>query len=332
MKTFVIPFFIPEEACPNRCIYCNQHAITGESYKFETKVLKDKIEQYLETIPKGNTIEVGFFGGNFTGISSERQLQLLEIVQPYIKNKSIKSIKLSTRPDFIDYEILTFLKKYNVSCIELGAQSLDDEVLQYVKRGHTSQQVVDASKLIKDFGFDLGLQMMIGLPKDSPSKSVRTAIEFIKLKADCTRIYPTLVIKDTELEKQYLSGLYKPLTLQEAVNQSAEIAEIFIEANVKILRIGLHPSTDLINNTGYVAGPFHVAFGELVYAKIWNNKFRNLLDKNFKNVIISIPKGSINAVVGHRQENKKMLLEKFSTVAFKFDENLNNFEYYADFH
>lgn len=331
-RHFTIPVFVPEEACPNQCVFCNQHRIAGAECAPSIEEVIRKVDAHLLTIPLGGEVEIGFFGGNFTGIPQNEQQAYLESVQPYIKSGRVQGLRLSTRPDYINQGILDFLKRYHVTSIELGAQSLDDEVLKLAGRGHTAQQVHQASSLIRENGFNLGLQMMIGLPGDTPEKSIYTAKEIIRLGADNTRIYPTLVIKNTELEKLFLGGKYTPLSLEEAISRVADIVPLFTDAGVKILRIGLHPSEGLLDKTSLVAGPFHVAFGEMVFSEIWRKVLNSIVYENGKRNILTltVANGMRNAAIGHKALNKTMLLENFRKVVFEESPDLKGFEYHAN--
>lgn len=332
LQHFTIPVFIPEEACPNRCVFCNQHRIAGADCAPSVDEVIAKIDAHLLTIPDSGEVEIGFFGGNFTGIPVEGQKAYLASVQGYISSGRIKSIRISTRPDYINRDILTMLKQYHVITIELGAQSLDDEVLRLAGRGHTAAEVHKAAEMIKESGFSLGLQMMIGLPGDTAEKSIFTATEIIRLGADCTRIYPTLVIKNTELEQLYLEGKYQPLLLEEAISRVADLVPLFVDAGVKILRIGLHPSDGLMDGSSLVAGPFEVAFGEMVFSEIWNRLFTTMVFNNGKRNLLTITtaRGMRNAAIGYKALNKAMLLESFRKVIFNENPDLKGFEYYAD--
>lgn len=332
LRHFTIPVFIPEEACPNQCVFCNQHRIAGAECAPSPEEVLRKVDAHLLTIPQGNEIEIGFFGGNFTGIPENVQVKYLQAVQTYIESERVKGIRLSTRPDYIRQDNLDLLKKYHVSSIELGAQSLDDEVLKLTGRGHTAAQVHEASKLIRANGFNLGLQMMIGLPGDTPGKSVFTAREIIRLGAGCTRIYPTLVIKNTVLEQLYLKRKYHPLSLEAAISGVADLVPLFTDADVKILRIGLHPSEGLLDRTSLVAGPFEVAFGEMVYSEIWKRIFSTMVYPNTKRNVLSltISNGMRNPAIGYKAINKTRLLESFRKVVFIESPDLKRFEYYAD--
>jgi len=217
MKTYNIPIFVPHRGCPFDCVFCNQKRITGTQKEVTADDVHNIIGEYLKTLPsKNRRIEAAFFGGSFTGIPINEQSELLAAANEYLKKGDIDGIRLSTRPDYIDKEILDNLLKYGVTTIELGVQSMDDSVLKSSNRGHTRKDVINAVKLIKEYPFTLGLQMMTGLPGDTDEKSLYTADEIIKLKPDIVRIYPTLTIKDTFLEKMYLTGKYKPQSVDEA--------------------------------------------------------------------------------------------------------------------
>ncbi len=319
MKHYNIPIFIPELACPNRCIYCNQRHISGQLQAVKPEEIKQIIEQHLATFIRPSEVELAFFGGSFTGIDEKDMLTYLQIVQPYIEQGEIKSIRISTRPDYINEKILDILQQYNVKDIELGAQSLNEEVLAFAKRGHTVRDVENASQLIKSYGFSLGLQMMIGLPLDSVEKSKETAKKILKLGAESTRIYPTLVINNTDLADLYRQNKYKALSLEEAVDWTAEIYKIFSQSSIKILRVGLHPSEALINGTELLAGPFHVSFKELVLTKLWQEKLEKL-PINTKTILVN-PK-EINYAIGYNSKNKQLLQKKFPYLKFISDSNV----------
>ncbi|MBQ5872662.1 MAG: radical SAM protein [Bacteroidales bacterium] len=319
MKHYNIPIFIPELACPNRCIYCNQRHISGQLQAVKPEEIKQIIEQHLATFIRPSEVELAFFGGSFTGIDEKDMLTYLQIVQPYIEQGEIKSIRISTRPDYINEKILDILQQYNVKDIELGAQSLNEEVLAFAKRGHTVRDVENASQLIKSYGFSLGLQMMIGLPLDTVEKSKETAKKILKLGAESTRIYPTLVINNTDLADLYRQNKYKALSLDEAVDWTTEIYKIFSQSSIKILRVGLHPSEALINGTELLAGPFHVSFKELVLTKIWQEKFEKL-PINTKTILVN-PR-EINYAIGYNSKNKQLLQKKFPYLKFISDSNV----------
>lgn len=327
MRHYNIPIFIPELACPNQCIYCNQRYISGQISQPTKEEILEKIELHLKTFIKPFEVELAFFGGSFTGIEIDKQIEYLQIIQPYIKEGIIDSIRLSTRPDYITEEILDILKQYNVGAIELGAQSLCQDVLDYSQRGHSVEDVEKASLLINSYGFELGLQMMLGLPKDTIEKSIFTANKIVSLGAKTTRIYPTLVIENTKLANQYKEGNYIPLNLEQAIDWASKVYPIFYNNDVKILRVGLHPSESLINNSELLAGAFHVSFRELVLTKIWEEKFQTIKPNPTKVLSIYISPKSINQAVGYNSINRNILNKKFKRVIFKTTEGLNELEY-----
>jgi len=324
LKHYNIPIFIPELACPFQCVFCNQRKITGKQLIPDDSEIIRFIEDHLASFKEKNRhVEIGFFGGSFTGIPLGEQTHYFDLVQPYIKEGRIHGIRLSTRPDYIDEQVLDLLKRKNVSTIELGAQSMDDDVLKSSMRGHTAKQTEQATRLILNYGFNLGLQMMIGLTDDTLEKSLFTARRIVELGASNTRIYPTLVIRDTALHQWYDKGKYNPLSLDDAVKWTKEIIPVFEKDNVKIIRIGLHPSEGLLSGDELVAGPFHPSFKELVLTEIWNDLLKPLIkEKRSINIEIRVPEREFNFAVGYESKNKKMLQKHFQQVKFVADKNI----------
>ena len=321
IKYYNIPIFLPELACPYRCVYCNQFHITGNSDVVKPEDVKNIIDSHLDSFKEENRfVEVAFFGGNFTGLPVKMQNDYLEVVQPYLDKNLVHGIRCSTRPDYISLQRVKEIKHLGMRNIELGAQSTNDEVLKHCKRGHTYNDIVEASQIILSEGITLGLQMMIGLPYDSEEKDFQTAKDIVNLGAKETRIYPCIVVKDTELEALYRNGDYKALSINEAVSRSSKLYSYFIENQVKVLRIGLHQSDEL-DKEGYVAGPYHKNFAEMVFSHIWKEKFENLKISESENlkkdIIINVPASQINHAIGWNGENKKLLLEQFRSVDFK---------------
>ena len=315
MKHYNIPIFLPELACPFRCVYCNQFSITGRQKLPDIQDVINTIEKYLSSFPKNDRfVEVAFFGGNFTGLPLKMQDDFLKIVQPYLEKGLVDGIRCSTRPDYIDEKRVKELKMLGMRSIELGAQSTNDDVLRKCGRGHTFKDIENASQMIVNEGVTLGLQMMLGLPFDSFEKDMQTARDIVRLGAKETRIYPCIVVKDTELERLYRSGEYSPLTLDEAVEQSATLYEYFSENEVKVLRLGLHTSDDL-NGEALVEGPYHNNFAEMVFSRIWGLKFDKIAEKSDK-IVIEIPKNQLNHAIGYKGENKKKLQERYKNVTF----------------
>ena len=313
MKHYNIPIFLPELACPFRCVYCNQFSITGKQKLPDIQDVKSIIDNYLATFKDDNRfVEVAFFGGNFTGLPERMQDDYLEIVQPYLEKGVVDGIRCSTRPDYIDEKRVKVLKDKGMRNIELGAQTTNDMILRKCGRGHSFRDIENASQIIVNEGVTLGLQMMLGLPFDSFEDDMQTARDIVRLGAKETRIYPCIVVKDTELERLYRYGEYKPLTLDDAVEQSATLYEYFTENDVKVLRIGLHTSEDL-NGDAYVAGPYHNNFAEMVLSRVWGRKFDKIDDKSDK-IVIKVPENQLNHAIGYKGENKKKLQERYKHV------------------
>ena len=280
---YIIPIFVPHEGCPHDCVFCNQNSITGTSTKVDATFVERTVNEYLKTIKKDDAIiEVSFFGGTFTAIKMEKQIELLTVAKRFKDNNKIKFIRLSTRPDYIDDNILINLKKYSVDIIELGVQSLDDDVLLQSGRGHTSLDVEKASKLIKQYGFILGHQMMIGLPGDNINKDIETAKGVIALKPDICRIYPALIIKDTQMERMYIDKKFNPYSLTQAINISKIMYIMMVANKINVIRIGLQPTEEISEGNDLIAGPFHPAFRELVEGSIYNDLLHDAIVKNFK--------------------------------------------------
>ncbi|QSX06594.1 radical SAM protein [Sedimentibacter sp. zth1] len=300
----IIPIFVPHRGCPNDCVFCNQKKITG---KTNIEVNKDYVirivEDYIKTRPHYS--DLAFFGGSFTAIDKNLQIELLETAHYYQRKGIFDNIRISTRPDAIDNEILQIQKKYGVKIIELGIQSLDDEVLIKSNRGHTVNDSINASKLIKEYGFTLGHQVMPGLPGSSIEKDIYTCKKSIEMHPNIVRIYPTLTIKETELEKMYKENKYTPLSLENAVKLSTYIYSLYTVNNINVIRIGLQ-NTDTINeDNDIIAGPFHPAFRQLVEEKLYLNSMVNKLKTaNFgENIKIETSKKLMSYVIGQKKCN-----------------------------
>lgn len=305
----IIPIFVPHQGCPFDCVFCNQRRITG----VEKVDIKQTVISYLNEIRPENykRTQIAFFGGSFTGIERDYMIQLLEEANEYINRFGLSGIRCSTRPDYINEEILNLLKKYKVKTIELGVQSLDDDVLRTSHRGHSSHDVIYSSQLIKDFNFQLGLQTMVGLPGDTLEKSLKTAEMIIDLKPSLVRIYPVLVLKDTGLEKLYKAGKYLPLDLDTAVEWCSKLVDLYEKSNIKIARIGLQTSESLVYSL--ITGPWHPAFGQLVADRRVYEKICNLIKgQQIKEGLIVVANKRLHSnVVGHKKNNVKKLKDVF---------------------
>ncbi len=328
MRNYNIPIFIPELACPNQCVYCNQRRITGHDKPPEVGDIKDIVKAYLATMPdRDKHVELAFFGGNFTGLPKEIQHAYLSEASSLLEQGAINGIRLSTRPDYIDQEVLDLLVQHHVSSVELGAQSLDDDVLKLSERGHTAKDVETASQLIRNANIDLVLQMMTGLPGDTFEKTMYTASKIRELGATATRVYPALVIRGTHLEKMMQQGDYHPLSLEETIARCKELVRYFEKHNITILRLGLHPSEGLISGCEMTAGPFHPALKELVMTALWEDAFTTLSsDDNKQNqtkeLTVTVAPAQLNAAIGHKASNRVVLEKFFKNVTFKTDTSL----------
>lgn len=330
-KQYVIPIFVPHLGCPNDCIFCNQKSISGQVKQVTKEDVRKTIDYYLKNFKEDDAYkEVAFFGGSFTGIAVELQEELLQAAYEYVKQKKIDSIRISTRPDYIDKEILKRLKKYKVKTIELGVQSTNDYILKRAGRGHTFEDVKRASKLIRWNGFTLGHQMMVGLPESTRLDELNTAKDLIKLKPKMVRIYPVLVIKNTQLEKEYEAGEFSPITINQAVECCKELVYLFNKKKIDVIRIGLQ-NTDMITDPNteqsqVVAGPYHPAFGQLVEDSIWYDSIVDKIKKfnvKVKEVEIRVNPSDVNSVIGHKKENAKKLKELYEVdIKVKPDENI----------
>lgn len=312
----VIPIFIPHAGCPNDCVFCNQKTISGHGKQPTSDDIEKTVEIYREASNRYDNVEIAFFGGSFTAINGELQEMYLSTVQKYLKiyGGFVDRIRLSTRPDAIDDVVLRRLLKYNATVVELGAQTMDDDVLKASNRGHDAKATVIASRLIKSYGMTLGLQTMPGLPGSTVESDILTAKKISALNPKIVRIYPTIVVKNTKLEKDFIEGKFKPLTLEEAVCLTKDLTEIYLDNGIRVIRMGLQ-STDTITRSGkdceVVGGPYHECFGELVEGKALVDeivyevsdfiKKQNTEIINFLN--INVTENKMPTVSGYKQEN-----------------------------
>ncbi len=304
----VIPIFIPHRGCPHDCLFCNQQKISGYARNETARVaVRETIDEWLARKKDRNEVQVAFFGGSFTCLPMVEQVKLLSAVQPYIKDQKVDTIRLSTRPDCIDPAICGVLQEYKVRVVELGAQSLSDSVLQKSLRGHNSQQVRNAFRLLRDSGMEVGLQLMPGLPGETCGSFLHGIDEVIRLKPDFVRLYPALVVKDSGLEKLYQAGQYRPLSLKKAIALTARCYVKLTGAGINVVRMGLQPSESLEKSV--VAGPYHPAFGELVQSRLWLKKLRTRLAvlQPQQRLLIHISPRDMSAMVGMKKQNIKRL-------------------------
>jgi histone acetyltransferase (RNA polymerase elongator complex component) len=333
MKHYTIPIFIPQLACPFRCVFCDQEKITARGHVPGIQEVINTLEQYHFSFPKGKKqVEIGFFGGTFTGIPLEEQERYLQVAHSYLEKGWVQGIRLSTRPDYIDEQRLGLLKKYGVTTIELGAQSCDDEVLIESARGHTAGDIEMASHLIISNGFRLGLQMMIGLPGDTLEKSMYTAKKIIELGAAETRIYPLLVIRGTVLENWYNAGKYTPLSIEETLNWLKELIPLFEDAGVEVTRVGLHASVGLESGKELVAGPYHPSIRELAMTEVWWDRLEMLTAfEGIDELSITVHPSQYNFAIGYYGKNRKRLMQVIKEVKFLKDKRLKTSEFKVDY-
>lgn len=330
-KEYVIPVFVPHLGCPNDCIFCNQKSISGQKKNITKEEAKKTIDNFLKNIKdKDAKKEIAFFGGSFTGIDENVQEELLQIAYEYIEKGQVNSIRISTRPDYINKEILKRLKKYKVKTIELGVQSANDYILERANRGHTFKNVEKASKLIRWYGFNLGHQMMVGLPESTRIDDINTAKALIKLKPKMVRIYPVLVIKGTKLEKEYNEGIYEPLSVVQAVETCKQLVRMFTDKKIEVIRVGLQNTDEICNpknkESEVVAGPFHPAFGQLVESSMWYDAIVEKIKKlnvKVKEVEVTVNPIDVNNVIGHKKENVIKLKDTYEVdLSVKQDEKI----------
>ena len=310
---YTIPIFIPHKGCPHACVFCNQRRISGTikdtTVEDVDNIIKEYLDYYLNTDKK---IEIAFFGGSFTGIDLSLQEAYLKVAYKYIIDGKVDSIRLSTRPDYINDEILTLLTKYGVKTIELGVQSMNDEILDKAKRGHTRDDVINASNLIRQYGIRLGHQIMIGLPYSSIDSEVYTIKECLKLEPEQLRIYPVYVIEDSELYEMYEAGEYKALEIGEAVNRCVAVIHECQKTNVQIIRLGLQSTSEITAKNANIYGPVSDNFAEYVMAALIRERIENEIVNKDGDIVVYVPKRYISATIGPKKINKIYFENKFN--------------------
>ena len=304
----IIPIFIPHAGCPHQCVFCNQKTISGQKTA-AVEGAKEQINKWLEWVKPSLENEAAFYGGSFTGLDLALQKELLTLTDELLDRKVIGSVRLSTRPDYIDEKRLELLRVHGVKLVELGVQSLDDSVLKKAERGHTAQQVVEAVALLKSYGFKVGVQLMVGMPGQDFASVKATVEQVLALQPDIARIYPLLVIKGTPLAKSYEQGDFESLVLEEAVRQSAYVYKNLSEVGVKIIRVGLQPDDELCAEGNILAGPFHPSMGELVQSYLFREeltpKILEAANQNGEAVLILCSRVLESKVRGLRNCNLK---------------------------
>ncbi|MCH5324119.1 MAG: radical SAM protein [Eubacterium sp.] len=317
MRQTNISVFVTHSGCPHICSFCNQRTISGQTAPITAEELEKLLTEQQPILEQSETqAQIAFFGGSFTAIDRGYMLSLLECGHSFIKRypKQYTSLRCSTRPDYIDTEILDILGRYGMRSIELGAQSMNDEILSANQRGHTAEDVRNASRLIKGSGFELGLQMMTGLYKDKPEYCIDTAREFISLGCDTVRIYPTVILKDTELDRLRAAGEYDSFTFDETVKLCTELLGMFDKAGIPVIRLGLHASDDVKDSM--TGGVYHPALREICESGLFLEKMRGQMMPGGKYIVYT-DKRNISRVTGHGGCNKKALAEQGITFVIK---------------
>ncbi len=325
-----ISIFVPHKGCPNDCSFCNQRAISGQIAPATPLDVEKTVQTALENNIDPKNTEIAFFGGSFTAIERDYMVSLLTAAKHFLDTHSFAGIRVSTRPDCISKEVLEVLKNYGVTAIELGAQSMDDDVLSANRRGHTSDDVIRASALIKEYGFELGLQMMTGLYKSDLEKDLQTAREIIKLQPDTVRIYPTVVLKNTHLGDLLKKGEYKAPTAEESVPLCADLLQMFENEGVKVIKLGLHSSETVEGDM--LGGGYHPAFRELCEGHIYLSKILEKLEGKDKNYIyhIFVDNKALSKAKGQQKRNEKALKNQGFSCIIKGKENLERYEIEVD--
>lgn len=325
MKTVIVPIFVPHMGCPHACVFCNQFRITGQWAPPDAATLTQKVRDWKAS--SGVIPELAFYGGSFTAINLEIQNTLLGIASELKTNGEISKIRLSTRPDALSQDVLDRLKAYKVDIVEIGVQSLDATVLLEAGRGHTAETTIQAIHRVKAAGFQCGAQMMVALPGDTPEKSIATCRHVIALAPDFVRIYPTAVIKDTELEAMYRAGRYIPWDFDVVIDTVAEMVSMLKEAEIPIIRIGLQ-AEDQLTNGDVVAGAYHPALGEYVKARIFRKKMEALLQPNeAQEITFAVGKRYLSQAIGQHKENLNYLKKRTGqNIIIQADDTLSNNE------
>ena len=318
-RVSVLPVFVPHLGCPHACVFCNQRRISGQLRPASPTDVEQVLQNAAAFPRHGEKRQLAFYGGSFTAISVQQQDALLEPAHGAVLRGEIDSIRLSTRPDAIDLDTLERLRSFCVATVELGAQSMDEEVLRLSGRGHTAEDVRRAARMVKDAGMELILQMMTGLPGDSPEKSLYTARELIALQPDGVRIYPTVIVRDTELYDLWKKGEYREHSVEDAVEVCARILPLFEEAKIPVIRLGLNPTEELSSGEA-AAGAYHPALGELVKSRILLHRAEELLQgtKPGAHIRIGIAPRLLSQMIGQHGENRRKLTEAFSLASLAF--------------
>jgi histone acetyltransferase (RNA polymerase elongator complex component) len=320
-KTTNAAIFIPHLGCPHTCSFCDQNKTTRAENSVSANDVREILESYLISLKQRKlTAQIGFFGGTFTALDWNYREELLSTANCYIKKypEIFTGIRCSTRPDYIDEAVLTQLKQHGVNAVELGVQSMDDEVLKLNNRGHNSDDVRKSAKLIKQFGFESGLQMMTGLLGDTAEKSLLTTNELIALNPDTVRVYPTVILKDTMLGELYERGEFETFSLEETIELCSEIYRRFVEKNIKVIRLGLNISSKSDRKNEILGGNYGLQLGELCIGRYYLKKMLEFMkNSEVKRFEIHTVRKNISKINGHKSVNKNELMKLGFTYKIK---------------
>jgi histone acetyltransferase (RNA polymerase elongator complex component) len=321
-KPYVIPIFIPHMGCPHRCVFCNQKQTTGQAEHIPTaSELHQAITRFLSYRRDSHRYtEISFFGGNFLGLQPDQIHFFLSLGANYVARGAVNGLRFSTRPDTITATALEIIADFPITTIEIGVQSMNEKVLSMARRGHSAQDTCRAVAKLHAKAYRLGLQMMVGLPGDTPQQALHTAKQIAALQPDFVRIYPTLVLEGSLLAHWYAQGQYTPLTLNESVDLVKALLTFFTDKKITVIRMGLQPTTDLNPNAGVLAGPFHSAFGELVHAALWYCALKNCFaNQQLEGQVIEIATHPtmVSRLIGYKRKNFRALQHKFQLTDIK---------------
>ncbi len=327
-RPLIIPIFLPHRGCPHQCLFCNQYQITGHSSDLPTySALSEHIEQFLTfSRRKRSVVEVSFYGGNFLGLRFQEINAMLSYVSSFIEQGRIDGIRFSTRPDTIDEKRLRMIAPFPVSTVELGVQSMNDQVLSNIRRGHLKSDTQKAVGLLKSVDYKIGLQLMVGLPGDTAETLMESANEIAALQPDFVRIYPTLVLKGSPLARLYQKGGYSPLPLSKAVEYTKRLYLVFNRQNIPVIRMGLQASQELNQSDTMLAGPYHPAFGHMVLSAIYLDAMRRLLNgitSKISQINIHINPKDRSKAAGQKNQNIRTLKKEFPAVVLNLTANPN---------
>ncbi|MGQ9706595.1 MAG: elongator complex protein 3 [bacterium] len=323
-KILTIPIFFPNLCCQHKCVFCN----IRKAFEVDDIPSPQDVNIILKDICESvsSNIEVGLYGGTFTGLpASEMKAYLKSVIEGC--GEKLFHIRVSTRPDYINDDILKLIKEHRVNIIEIGVQTFDDDILKTINRGHTESDVYNAVSLIKKYGFKVGIQLMFGLPCETFISFKNTIEKTIELRPDLVRIHPTLVLKGSELEQWYTDGRFKPLSLDEALEWGLYAYMKFTDVNIKVHRIGL--SSGPVIDKSVVAGPYSPAFGEMVLSRYRRLMLERKITKmkGVKRVEVNVPARLLSQYIGHSRENIKYFYDKYGIdVIISPDNNLENEE------